>query len=356
MAKRARLSLYFSDWPPGDQAAWRASRRPSEQLLAEHGRAAGWRPKTADQTEKGYDLWLGCLARNGRLTIDAAPAERLTAENIELFRTELAERVASCTVASRLRDLKEAIRVMQPGADLSLVRRALKIASRRAKPSRRKRQQMIAVRQLFEAGIARMERADREQHCKPDIPACRYRDGLMIAFLASRSIVRLANLAAMRIGEHIERDADCYVCRFSGGETKNGDAMEFGLPAALTPFIERYLAVHRETLLRGHQSDAFWVSTYRGPPNERTISWRIRRATLEEVGISISPHVFRDCTATNVAEEDPAHVRIIPRLLGHRDERTATRHYNNAGSLSASRRINAILLDLLDEALDDKKG
>ena len=290
------------------------------------------------------------------MTIDAAPAERLTAENIELFRTELIARVASCTVKSRLRDLKEAIRVMQPGADLSLVRRALKIASRRAKASRRKRQQMIPARQLFEAGITRMQRADREQHCKRDIPAGRYRDGLMIAFLASRSIVRLANLAAMRIGEHIERRSDGYEVRFSGDEVKNKNTMDFALPAALTPFIDRYLAVHRETLLRGHQSDAFWVSAYRGPLPEQRISERIRRATLEEVGISISPHRFRDCTATDIAENDPAHVRIIPRLLGHRDERTATRHYNNAGSLSASRRINAILLELLDEALDDQKG
>ncbi len=93
MARRIPLSLQFPDWPPRDQSKWRAARRPAEQLLAEHGLAARWRPKTADQTEKGYGLWLGCLARDDRLTIDAAPAERLTAENIELFRTELAERV-----------------------------------------------------------------------------------------------------------------------------------------------------------------------------------------------------------------------------------------------------------------------
>ena len=315
--------------------------------------------------EKGYSLWLGCLARNGRLTIDATPAERLTAENIELFQSELEARVASCTGESRLGDLEEAVRVMQPSGDLSLAKRALSIATRKAEPSRRKRQQMLPARQLFEAGIARMQRAERKQHCKRDIPAGRYRDGLMIAFLASRAMTRLANLAAMRIGEHIERRSDGYEVRFSGHEVKNKDfsghevknkdTMDFALPAALTPFIDRYLAVHRETRLRGRQSDAFWVSTYRGPLQERTISWRIRRATLEEVGISISPHRFRDCTATSVAEDDPAHVRIIPRLLGHRDERTATRHYNNAGSLSASRRIHAIPLDLLDEALDDQK-
>ncbi len=356
MARRIPLSLQFPDWPPRDQSKWRAARRPAEQLLAEHGLAARWRPKTADQTEKGYGLWLGCLARNNRLDIDAAPAERLTPENIELFRAELAARVASCTVESRLRDLKEAIRVMQPGADLGLVRRALSIATRRAEPSRRKRQQMLPARQLFEVGIARMHRADREHHCKRDIPAGRYRDGLMIAFLASRAIVRLANLAAMRIGQHIERDADCYVCRFSGDETKNGDVMEFDLPAALTPFIERYLAVHRETLLRGHQSDAFWVSAYRGPLSEQRISERIRRATLEEVGISISPHRFRDCAATSVAEEDPAHEGINRRLLHHRDERSSTTYSINAGSLSASRRINAILLDLRAEALEPEKG
>ena len=44
------------------------------------------------------------------------------------------------------------------------------------------------------AGLASMRRADAEAHCKRDIPAGRYRDGLMIAFLAARPIVRIANV------------------------------------------------------------------------------------------------------------------------------------------------------------------
>lgn len=351
MATRNRLSLSLADWPRQDQAAWRAARSRSDQLFAEDGRAAGWRPKTARQVEKGYGLFLGCLERHGCMNRDACPADRIAPENVALFRAELEARVASCTTASRLRDLKEAIRVMAPEADLTLLKRALSISSRKAVPSRRKRTEMIAPGTLFRAGLARMRRADAETHCKRDIPAGRYRDGLMIAFLAARPIVRIANLAAMRLGIHIERQVDVYVCRFSGEETKNGDPMQFELPADLTPAIDRYLNIHRPTLLRGHDGDAFWVSTYRGPMSEQTIRLRLKDATLEEVGVAIPPHRFRDCAATGVAEDDPTHVRIVPRLLGHRDERTATRHYNNAGALTASRRINAVLIALRDEAL-----
>jgi integrase/recombinase XerD len=108
-----------------------------------------------------------------------------------------------------------------------------------------------------------------------------------------------------------------YACTFSAAETKNGRPLTAPLPLALTPYIDRYLAEIRPALLRGHVSDAFWISTYRAPLSEQSIYMKICAATEEELGIRLTPHLFRDTLATGVATDDPEHVGMVPQLLGH---------------------------------------
>jgi integrase len=344
-----RLSLDVADWPARDQEAWAASRQPVGPL-DEGGLAATWSAKTVRQSEKGYGLWLGCLARHGRLDPDAAPGARLTREALTVFGQELLERVAPQTAASRVRDLSVMIRVMDPDADRSLVQRMQATLARRAQPSRAKRELMIAPAMLFAAGIARMERIDHEQHRKRDVRNVRFRDGLMMAVLAARGF-RRGNLQQMRVGEHIARADDVYVCSFSDTETKNRRPLVAPLPPALTPYIDRYLAEIRPALLRGHVSDAFWVSTYRGPLSEQSIYTKICAATEEELGIRLTPHLFRDALATGVATDDPERVGMVPQLLGHADPRTAERHYIHAKAIAASRRYNGIVAPIRDAAI-----
>ena len=199
MTKRTeRLSLDVADWPSRDQEAWAAARQPVGPL-DEGGLAATWSAKTVRQAEKGYGLWLGCLARHGRLDPDAAPGARLTREALTLFGQELLDRVAPQTAASRVRDLSVMIRAMDPEADRSLVQRMQATLARRAQPSRAKRELMIAPSVLFAAGIARMDRIDHEQHRKRDVRNVRFRDGLMMAVLAARGF-RRGNLQQMRVG------------------------------------------------------------------------------------------------------------------------------------------------------------
>jgi hypothetical protein len=76
-----RLSLDPVDWPAHDQAAWAAARQPVGPL-DDGGLAARWSAKTVRQAEKGYGLWLGCLARHGQLDPGASPGARLTRESL----------------------------------------------------------------------------------------------------------------------------------------------------------------------------------------------------------------------------------------------------------------------------------
>ena len=79
------------------------------------------------------------------------------------------------------------------------------------------------------------------------------------------------------------------------------------------------------------------MSTYRGPLSEQSIYLKVCAATEEELGVRLNPHLFRDALATGIATDDPEHIRMASRLLGHADQRTAERHYTHAQALRASR-------------------
>ena len=222
--------------------------------------------------------------------------------------------------------------------------------ARRAPPSRAKRERMIAPALLFAARLARMDGVEHERHRKHDVRNVRYRDGLMMAILAAPAF-RRDNLAQMRVSQHIAKVDGVYICSFSATETKNRRELVEPLPLALTSYIDRYLDEVRPALLRGHASDAFWVSTYRGALSEQSIYLKVCAATEEELGVRLSPHLFRDALATGIATDDPEHIRMASRLLGHADPRTTERHYIHAQALIASRRYNGVVLPLCDAAV-----
>jgi Phage integrase family len=196
----------------------------------------------------------------------------------------------------------------------------------------------------------RMDRVDQEQHRKLDVRNVRYRDGLLLAILAARAF-RRGNLAQMRVGQHIAKVDGVYVCSFGAAETKNRRALVEPLPMELTRYIDRYLAEIRPALLRGHTCDAFWVSTYRAALSEHSIYLKVCATTEEELGVRLSPHLFRDALATGIATDDPEHIRMASRLLGHADPRTTERHYIHAQALIASRRYNGVVLPLRHAAV-----
>jgi site-specific recombinase XerD len=73
--------------------------------------------------------------------------------------------------------------------------------------------------------------------------------------------------------------------------------------------------------------------------------------TAEAFGQPINPHLFRDCAATSIAIEDPAHVRTASRLFGHRTLSTTEQYHNQAQSVDAARRWQDFLLRLREGML-----
>jgi len=313
--------------------------------LDDPGPAAHWRPVTRRTVIVHYGLWLTWLLDRGELDGAATPGWRANAEHLSAWLQDLRARgLAPITIANHFRDLRDALRVMDPGFDLSALDHVLQRLQATAEPSRLKRASLVSPARLVDAAINEMRRQQAAQECcLSRRTAERFRDALMIAFLATRP-VRLANLTGLDLGTSFSRCGDLYWCRFIAREMKDKEPLEFPMPKTLTTWVELYLGTHRPLLLRGTETTRLWISIRATPMEDNSIYYRVRHLTHRLVEKRLNPHLFRDCAATFIAEEAPEQVRIIARLLGHSTLATSEKYYNQANMLSAQKRyLDAIV-------------
>jgi len=185
-----------------------------------------------------------------------------------------------------------------------------------------------------------------------------YRDGLLLSLLAVRPL-RLRNLAGLVLGRTLIQRAAGWWIAIPRTDTKNRDPIDYCWPAGLTSHLETYLSDHRSVLADSSgyaDGDPLWVSRYGFPLTTMGVYESIVYRTRDRLGHVINPHLFRDCLATTVAIDDPDHVLIASCLLGHRTPATTEKSYNLAGSLEASRRMQAVLLSLRRGTRDRANG
>ncbi|HEY4199316.1 MAG TPA: hypothetical protein VGM83_02035 [Devosiaceae bacterium] len=122
----------------------------------------------------------------------------------------------------------------------------------------------------------------------------RYRDGLMILFLATNPL-RRRNLSALRLNASLIADAAGYRVSFKGSETKTGNLIDMTLAQPLSNNIDFYRTHVRPGLLRQEPDDGwFWLGRRGKPLAPNNISTNITTLTKRYLGRSISPHLFRD--------------------------------------------------------------
>jgi integrase/recombinase XerD len=342
--------LPMSAWPPLDRAAWEASCIAGDPLDP-GGLASRWAPLTRRVTANGYGRWLGWLDGQDKLDLTVGPAARIDREIVGQYARYLATVLSPVSVASYIQQLFDALRAMTEGHDWSWIMRASWRMRELAIPVREKRSRMQTPDRLADLGKKIMAAADLNCDEDPIEAATRFRNGLIIAFLAFRPI-RMGNLAAIKCGQHLIAHKGIWRVAFAGHEVKNRRPLEFPFPTNLVPYLEQYLGCHRPVLLGidGHQESAFsgplWVSKHGTSLGSETIAHHIRRHTEAEFGLPINPHLFRDCAATTIAIVDPEHVEIIAAILGHASMTTSERHYIQAKGLEAGRLHGNTLDDL----------
>jgi integrase/recombinase XerD len=329
-----------ANWPEKDQLLWEDARM-SGDLFEDSNPASDWSQARCKITEDAYGRYLAWLERRGILDRSSRPGVRVTPDFVIDYVSHLRERLAPVSVVMVLEALHGMIRIFEPTSDWSWLRQVAARLKASARPVRDKRQRCVPLGDLANYGVDLMIAAEDTPR-PPTRKAIHYRDGMMIALLASRPI-RMRNLLQIQIGTNLLCRDHRFWLKFEADETKTGRPIEEPCPEALTPFIEGYLTCHRKVLLGNanerHSSPvtALWISRYGTPLSEGAIRDQIKNRTKVAFDRSVNPHLFRDCAATSIAIEDPEHVRIAAVILGHSKLSTTEKYYNQACSLEAAR-------------------
>lgn len=327
-------------WPEPDGTRWRRGLSPAS-LLDDTGHAAKWRSASVSKVGRAYATYFNWLGLTGQLRTDELPEQRFTPERIDAYCRYLEAGVKPTTVRSQLTDLVRALSVLAPRLDVSFIRRRSSCYPKRGDPlAKRARLQEQAA--LLQLGLDLMEEAENTA-APTRRDAVRYRDGLLIAVLASR-VMRLRNLTSIEIRGHLMEIDTQWSLTFAATETKNHRSWTNSWPERLVPHLLRYLEFYRLLLMDGrYHGNHLWISKRPGPLTDNGIYYAVTTRTKVAFGKSVNPHLFRDAAATSLAVHDPANVQLSRHILGHASYRTAQDYYNQARSLEASSNLNAAI-------------
>ena len=363
MSKKAPTSRPFERWPARDQHLWHAATQKGD-FLDPDGKAAHWSYATRIQVEKGYGKWIfhleaeGVLPGNGNVD----PIERVDEDQLRAYLARLEQQgLASQTIASRITDLAEAIRVMQPEADTSILKQLAITMQQRAAPSRRKHARIKPPQEIWQACIAYMEQSMMDEPAPNINQASRYRDALALGLLAQRPL-RRRNISGLILGQHLTLERGIWYCDIPGDETKDGSPIAFTLPGEerFAAAFTHYLLVSRQRLLReralptDHMQDitgSLWISTRGRAITPHAFYYAITRISDELLGAPLYPHLLRDCAASALSSDAPEYILAASRILGHRDLTTTLGHYEQSSMLAAGANLASTMEELQQQAI-----
>jgi len=280
----------------------------------------------------------------------AHPCDRVTRDLIRAFITEYSVGRAELTVASAVRGMAYVLRACAPPDGVDWLTRLAHRMTNTARPSRPKLPRMVRIAdiillsdRLMDIGLDKLGQGRRSG-------APIYREGLIIGLLAHRPW-RRRNLADLRIGQNLLVDDFGIRITIPREETKKGVPFDGYVPKRLEQATFTYLDRVRPVLLKSGIPDEGWLWVGRRgrrmPADD--ISIRVRKTTRKHLGRDLSPHLFRDCAATEVALERPELIGMTKQLLGHMTLASSQKYYNQATSLTAFSRHAVVIRKLRGE-------
>jgi site-specific recombinase XerD len=87
-----------------------------------------------------------------------------------------------------------------------------------------------------------------------------------------------------------------------------------------------------------------WIAATGMPMTAGALQKVLRRHTRARFGHEVNCHLFRDCLATSLADDNPDAVRLAADLLGHHSFRTTQKHYIAASQQRALRQCQTTIL------------
>ena len=329
-----RKTLPPSEWPAVDKEEW--DRALSNIDVFNPGPKTVWAPWQSNSLTWSYSRWLGFLENAGMLENVAHPADRATQRSVAAYIDYLSGCVKDSSRSTYVGFVLWAMVLMAPERDWSWFKE-IRDSLRRKLPQQRKKFTEMSAGSLYELGITLMSRAESDDEPMTIKHAVFFRDGLMIALLASRPL-RRANFTNLRLGRHLLRTRDQWTLHVSARETKANRQIEMPLPQALNEYMSRFVNAHRPMFPEANFHDFLWPSTHGGPLGYSGLYQVIVRRTKAAFGKAINPSAFRANAATTIAKVDPLNIHAASHVLGHARHGTTDRYYIQTNTLDASRR------------------
>jgi hypothetical protein len=281
------------------------------------------------------------MAQGVALEAVAAP-DRITAESVDGYVRFLAKRCGTVTVASYLGQLHMMVSAVWPDRDWLWLCAMQARRHRMAEPVRNKAARIVPQQELLALGCELMVRAramamPNDMRARPNHPAILHRDGLMVALLAMRPL-RQSNFLGLQLHRQLRGEGKGWVMTLTGDETKSHDRLDMAVPVILLPELQRYLDLYRLRLMdmKGPTNPSstirpvgqfLWITRCGTPMAPGGLRKALARHSQARFGHPVNVHLFRDCVATSLGDDDPEHVRIAADLPGHKTFHTTETIY-----------------------------
>jgi integrase/recombinase XerD len=338
-----RIKLKVNEWPTSDQEFW-ASLLKKGHPLDDAGALSHLRASTVQPIEVGYGRWLSWLEITAPSTWDLPIWDRATPERIMSWMQSM-QHLAPYSRVMHLDALIWILRAIYPAADVTILRRirAAHHFEALSNSGERKNGRVLSSHVLLEAGLelagvqATMAKSTFER-------MRRLRDGTMLAILALMPIRRRA-FVGLELGISVLPGNAGVEIALSSEMTKTHTPWSAMVPYPVDDLLRRYLSEARPFLFnRGPRNHArLWVADTGLPIGYSYMGKRIPELTERMTGVRVPPHFFRDAAATTLARESSTASRLAAPVLGHKNIRTAEKHYNHARCIEAGSAYAAML-------------
>lgn len=170
-----------------------------------------------------------------------------------------------------------------------------------------------------------------------------YQASVALELLIMRPI-RLRNLVALRIGEHVRRDAGGVRIVIPAGEVKNDVALEHLLPAESAALLERYLDKALPVLATDRTGLLFPGALAGRPKAQENLGKQMSRLVRRHTGLAVSPHLMRHIAAKLYMHAVPEGLETMRQVLAHKSADTTARSYVGLQNAAAIARYDALVL------------
>ena len=342
-------------WPDSYRRAWHAALTP-QNLFEPTRLALAWRPTSLRKTRNGFGVWISWIQQRVAAPNWSRPEAMVRPDKVLEYVEELRVFCAPNTVACRIQELYDAVRMMAPAEDWNWLRRGMLRLRSAARPVRDKLLRLQPAPVLEKLGFDLMHQAEKDPTISMFKRALMFRDGLAIALMIRRPL-RISTFSGLRCGVHLVGEPYRHLV-ISGCDMKNGRAFGAAFPENLHQPLERYLALYRPYLLslrattialaeKGlpveDEETALWISRKGHAIDPGAFSRSIAKRTREAFGRDLSPHLFRDAAVTTLVRKSPGSALLTKAILGHSSVDITNDNYNQAQMIESSSRYGALV-------------